>query len=311
MKWIGVLLIAGSLLLPPFLAGDFYINLASQILIAAIFALSLNLLVGFGGMTSLGHASYLGVAAYISALLTSRYGYGHGAAAIISIVGTVAMAACFGVIALRASGLGFLMITLALSQVLWGLAYRMSNVTNGDNGIVGLTRPAPLGIPLDRPTSFYWFVLFVATIAFLMMAVFVSSSFGSSLKGVRDQPRRMAALGFNPWLIRWLTFIYAGFWAGVSGLLFVYYHNYIHPTSLSITSSAEALLGVIAGGSGTLGGPAVGAALVLLLKNYASAYIERWNMLLGLVFLLIVLVMPTGVVPGFSKLMAGLRGERR
>jgi branched-chain amino acid transport system permease protein len=311
MKWIAALLLAGSLLLPPFFAGDFYINFASQILIAAIFALSLNLLVGFGGMTSLGHASYLGVAAYISALMTSRYGFGHGAAALISISCTVAMAACFGVIALRATGLGFLMITLALSQVLWGLAYRMSNVTNGDNGIVGLTRPAPFGIPLDNPASFYWFALVVATIAFLMMTVFISSAFGSSLKGVRDQPRRMAALGFNPWLIRWITFIYAGFWGGVSGLLFVYYHKYIHPTSLSITSSAEALLGVIAGGSATLGGPAVGAALVLLLKNYASAYIERWNMLLGLVFLFIVLVMPAGIVPGFSRLMVGLRGEAR
>jgi branched-chain amino acid transport system permease protein len=309
MNWIAAALIGGSLLLPPFLAGDFYINLASQILIAAIFALSLNLLVGFGGMTSLGHASYLGVAAYISALMTSRYGFGHGTAAIISISGTVAMAAFFGVIALRATGLGFLMITLALSQVLWGLAYRMSNVTNGDNGITGITRPAPFGISLDNPVSFYWFALIVATMAFLSMAVFVSSAFGSSLKGVRDQPRRMAALGFNPRLIRWITFVYAGFWGGVSGLLYVYYHKYIHPTSLSITSSAEALLGVIAGGAGTLGGPAVGAALVLLLKNYASAYLERWNMLLGLVFLFIVLVMPAGIVPGFSRLTAALRGK--
>ncbi len=307
MKWFAIAVIAASLLLPPFLAGDFYINLASQILIAAIFALSLNLLVGFGGMTSLGHASYLGVAAYISALLTSRYGFGHGSAAVISIAGAVVMAAFFGIIALRATGLGFLMITLALSQVLWGLAYRMSNVTNGDNGIAGLTRPAPFGISLDDPASFYWFVLIVAAFAFLMMAIFVSSAFGSSLKGVRDQPRRMAALGFNPWLIRWITFIYAGFWGGVSGLLYVYYHKYIHPTSLSTTSSAEALLGVIAGGSGTLGGPIVGAAVVLLIKNYASAYVERWNMLLGLVFLFIVLVMPAGIVPGVSRLTATMR----
>jgi branched-chain amino acid transport system permease protein len=304
MKWIASALLATLVVLLPFFAGDFYINLASQILIAAIFALSLNILVGFGGMTSLGHASYLGVAAYISALLTSRYGFGHGAAAIISMLGTIAMAGFFGTIALRATGLGFLMITLALSQVLWGLAYRMANVTNGDNGLAGLTRPAPFGISLDSAAAFYWFALIVAVFAFLLMAIFVSSSFGSSLKGVRDQPRRMAALGFNPWVIRWITFIYAGFWGGISGLLFVYYNKYIHPTSLSVTSSAEALLGVIAGGSGTLGGPVVGAALVLLLKNYASAYIERWNMLLGLVFLFIVLVMPSGIVPGFSKLAA-------
>src|SRR4030088_647993 len=161
MQWIGITLIAASVLLPPFFAGDFYINLASQILIAGIFALSLNLLVGFGGMTSLGHASYLGVAAYISALLTSRYGFGHGAAAIISITGTAAMAAFFGVIALRATGLGFLMITLALSQVLWGLAYRMSDVTNGDNGLAGLTRPMPFGLPSASAASFYWFALLV------------------------------------------------------------------------------------------------------------------------------------------------------
>jgi len=311
MTRLALAIVAALLGAFPFFAGDFYVNLGSQILIAAIFALSLNLLVGYGGMTSLGHASFLGVAAYLSALLTTRYGLGHGPAALLSILGTTLTAAFFGVIALRATGLGFLMITLALSQVLWGLAYRMSNVTNGDNGIAGLTRPAPFGIALDSPAAFYWFALIVAAFAFVMMAVFVSSAFGSSLKGVRDQPRRMAALGFNPWMIRWIAFVYAGFWGGVSGLLYVYYHKYIHPTSLSITSSAEALLGVIAGGSGTAAGPVVGATLVLLLKNYASAYLERWNMLLGLVFLFIVLLMPTGIVPGVTRLVARWRGGPR
>ena len=311
MKWIAAAPVAALLLLLPFLAGDFYINLASQILIAAIFALSLNLLVGYGGMTSLGHASYLGVAAYISALLTSRYGFGHGPAAIISIGGTTATAAFFGVIALRATGLGFLMITLALSQVLWGLAYRMSGVTNGDNGIAGLIRPMPFGLSLDSAASFYWFALIVASFAFLMMGIFVSSSFGSSLRGVRDQPRRMAALGFNPWMIRWITFIYSGFWGGISRLLYVYYNKYIHPTSLSITSSAEGLLGVIAGGSGTLVGPIVGSVLVTFLKNYASSYIDRWNMLLGFVFMFIVMVMPDGIVPGVRRLAARWKEPRK
>ena len=176
MKWVAAVVFAAAMVFLPAVAGDFYINLATQILIASVFALSLNLLVGFGGMTSLGHASFLGVAAYLSALLTSRYGLGHGPAAIVSIAGTTATAAVFGVIALRASGLGFLMITLALSQVLWGLAYRMSNVTNGDNGIAGLTRPMPLGISLDSAAAFYWFALLVAFVAFLMMTTFVSSS---------------------------------------------------------------------------------------------------------------------------------------
>ena len=214
-------------------------------------------------------------------------------------------------IALRASGLGFLMITLALSQVLWGLAYRWVSVTNGDNGMAGLVRPMPFGISIDSAASFYWFALIVATVAFILITVFVSSSFGASLKGTRDQSRRMAALGYNVWMIRWITFIYAGFWGGIAGLLYVYYNKYIHPTSLSITSSAEGLLGVIAGGSGTLVGPIVGSVLVTFLKNYASSYIDRWNMLLGFVFMFIVMVMPDGIVPGVRRLAARWKEPRK
>ena len=139
------------------------------------------------------------------------------------------------------------------------------------------------------------------------MTIFVRSAFGAALRGTRDQPRRMAALGHNVWMIRWLTFVTAGFWAGVAGILYIYYHTYIHPTSLAIGSSAEALLSVIAGGAGALSGPIIGAALLVLLKNYASAYIERWNMLLGFIFVIIVLVAPEGIVPGVRRLLARLR----
>ncbi len=307
--WVPIVVVVFALL--PFVAGDFYINLGSQMMIAAIFALSLNLLAGYAGLTSLGHASFLGLAAYISAWLTTRGGFGNGTAALLSIAGTTVGAAFFGMIALRASGLGFLMITLALSQVLWGLAYRWVSVTNGDNGMAGLVRPMPFGISIDSAASFYWFALIVATIAFILITVFVSSSFGASLKGTRDQSRRMAALGYNVWMIRWITFIYAGFWGGIAGLLYVYYNKYIHPTSLSITSSAEGLLGVIAGGSGTLVGPIVGSVLVTFLKNYASSYIDRWNMLLGFVFMFIVMVMPDGIVPGVRRLAARWKEPRK
>jgi len=307
--WLPIVVIFFALL--PFAAGDFYINLGSQMMIAAIFALSLNLLAGYGGLTSLGHAAFLGLAAYFSAWFTTRAGFGYGAAALLSIIGTTISAALFGMIALRASGLGFLMITLALSQVLWGLAYRWVSVTNGDNGMAGLARPMPFGISIESAASFYWFALIVTTVAFVLITVFVSSSFGASLKGTRDQGRRMAALGFNVWMIRWITFIYAGFWGGIAGLLYVYYNKYIHPTSLSITSSAEGLLGVIAGGSGTLVGPIVGSVLVTFLKNYASSYIDRWNMLLGFVFMFIVMVMPDGIVPGVRRLAGRLREPRK
>ena len=295
----------------PLFLGDFYINLGSQIMIAAVFALSFNLLVGYAGLTSLGHAAFLGLAAYLSAWLTTRAGLGHGSAALLSIAGTISVAGLFGLIALRASGLSFLMITLALSQVLWGLAYRWVAVTNGDNGMTRLTRPQPFGISIDSATSFYWFALIVTLVAFLLIAIFVRSSFGNSVTGTRDQDRRMSALGYDVWMIRWITFIYAGFWAGIAGLLYVYYNKYIHPTSLSITTSAEGILGVIAGGSGTLVGPIVGAALVTFLKNYVSSILDRWNMLLGFVFLIIVLIMPDGIVPGVCKLWALVQRGRK
>jgi branched-chain amino acid transport system permease protein len=286
----------------PLVAGEYYINLASQIIIFAVFAASINLLLGYGGLATLGHAAYLGVAAYLSAWLYLKLQLAHWAIAPLALAGTTLMACIFGLVALRATGLGFLMLTLALSQVLWGTAYRWVSVTDGDNGLRGLARPLPFGFDLNQAMPFYYFTLVIGVLAIAMMARFVASPFGATLRGTRDQPRRMSALGYDVWLIRWITFVYAGFWGGVSGLLFVYYHKYIHPVSLSLANSAEGLLAVIAGGSGTLAGPIVGAAIVLLLKNWASAYIERWNMLLGFVFVLIVIFMPEGVVPGVKRL---------
>lgn len=306
LPWIVLALAALAL---PLVAGEYYVNLASQILIAIVFASSLNLLVGYGGMTSLGHAAYLGVSAYLSAWLFLKAGWSHLFIAPAALAATTLLACAFGWIALRATGLGFLMLTLALSQVLWGLAYRWVAVTDGDNGLRGLSRPQPFGIDLENPTAFYLFALCVTAAALVLMAIFVRSPFGAALRGTRDQARRMSALGYDVWLIRWLTFVYAAFWGAVAGLLYIYYNKYIHPTSLSLTSSAEALLGVIAGGAGTLAGPVIGAAIVLLLKNYVSAYIERWNMLLGFVFVFIVIFMPDGLVPGIKRLWARWRGR--
>ena len=305
--WLALIVVAALL---PLVAGEYYVNLASQIVIFAVFAASINLLLGYGGLATLGHAAYLGVAAYLSALLYLKLHWAHWAIAPVALFGTALMGCVFGLVALRATGLGFLMLTLALSQVLWGTAYRWVSMTDGDNGLRGLARPAPFGLNLNEALPFYYFVLVIGVLAVWMMARFVSSPFGATLRGTRDQPRRMSALGYDVWLIRWVTFVYASFWGGVSGLLFVYYHKYIHPVSLSLANSAEGLLAVIAGGSGTLAGPLVGAAIVLLLKNWVSAYIERWNMLLGFVFVIIVVFMPEGVVPGFKRLWRRLFASR-
>ena len=301
---------AALLALPLAVGGDYYVNLASQVLIAAIFAMSLNLLVGYGGMTSLGHAAYLGVAAYATAWLTLRTGMGPLAAGAAALAVTTLMAAFYGLLALRASGLAFLMITLALGQILWGLAYRWVGITGGDNGLSGLARPAPFGIDLKGATAFYYFTLAVFAVAFALIALLVRSPFGASLRGTRDQPRRMSALGYNVWLVRWIAFVLAGFWGAVSGVLYVYYNNFISPHALSLTHSAEVLLMVIAGGPSTILGPLVGAGLVVLMKNVASAYVERWTLLLGVVFVVIVMFLPEGLVPGVQRLYRRWRGRR-
>ena len=292
---------------PYWLGGDYYVNLASQVLIAALFALSLNLLVGYAGLVSLGHAGYLGLSAYASAWLVLNLKWGHLAAACAALGFTGAMAAVFGLVALRASGLSFLMITLALGQVLWGLAYRWASVTGGDNGLSGLTRPAPFGLDLNDARAFYWFALVVFVLVFGAIRVLVHSPFGATIRGTRDQPRRMSTLGYDVWRIRWLTFTASGVLGGVAGLMYVYYQQFISPHSLSLAGSAEMLLMVIAGGPGTLVGPVAGAALVVLLKNVASAWIDRWIMLLGIVFVLIVMFVPGGIVPGLQRLWARVR----
>lgn len=298
------------LALPTLLGSDYYVNLASQILIAAILAMSLNLLVGFGGLTSLGHAAYLGTSAYLTIYLTTQAGLSHGAGIALALAGTTLLAMVFGFLALRATGLGFLMITLALGQILWGLAFRWVGVTGGDNGLSGSPRPRPFGIDLADPALFFYLVAAVFAVAFLAMARFVGSPFGQSLAGTRDQPRRMRALGYDVPLIQWASFVYAGFWGGVAGVLYAEYHQFVSPQALHLTTSAETLLMVIAGGAGTLTGPLVGAALVLVLKNVVSIYVTRWMLLLGATFVLIVLFMPEGLVPGVARLWRRLRGGR-
>jgi branched-chain amino acid transport system permease protein len=287
--------------LPMWVGNSYYINIASQILIWSILALALNVLVGYAGLTSLGHAGLFAMGGYTAAMLLAA-GHNHFTADVMALAVTLATAAVFALLALRATGIGFLMITLAIGQILWGIAYRWARLTNGDNGISVSTRPAPLGLSLSSAPSFYYATLVVFLIAVATMAVFVRSPFGASLTGTRDQARRMTALGYNVWLIRFLAILFSGFWSGVAGLLFVYYNQFISPQVVALTTSAEALLMVISGGSGTLLGPIVGAAIVVTMKNVVSAYIERWNLVLGVIFILIISFMPEGLVPGSVRL---------
>lgn len=285
---------------PVWVGSTYYVNIASQVLFYAIFALAVNVLAGYAGLVSLGHAGLFGIAAYAAAKLLTG-GHGHVTVIVGALVVTLVAAAVFAVLALRGTGLGFVMITVALGQIVWGVAYRWISLTNGDNGITITGRPSPLGLSLASPRSFYWATLVVFLVAVLSMAIFVASPFGASVRGTRDQPRRMNALGYNVWLIRFLAFLLSGFWTGVAGLLYLYYNQFVSPQVVALAASAEALLMVIAGGTATLFGPITGAALVVIVKNVASAYIERWNFVLGAIFVAIVVFMPEGLVPGTAR----------
>ena len=195
------------LTLPIWLDHPYYTNIASQILFWSIFALALNVLVGHAGLVSLGHAGLFGVAGYAAALFLNA-GHGHFVADLAALAVTLAMSAAFAVLALRSTGIGFLMITLALGQILWGAAYRWVSLTNGDNGIKAGARPIVFGIGIDSAISFYYATLIVFLLAVVSMSVFVRSPFGASVRGTRDQARRMTALGYNVWLIRFLAILF-------------------------------------------------------------------------------------------------------
>jgi len=286
----------------PFWVGNsYYIDVASQILLFAVFALALNVLVGYGGLVSLGHAGLFAVSGYTAGLMLQA-GFGHAAAIAGAVLVTLFASAVFAVLALRSTGISFLMITLALGQILWGIAYRWADLTNGDNGVSISTRPAPFGINLSGAPSFYYATLVVFLLALAAMAAFERSPFGASLRGTRDQARRMTALGYNVWLIRFLAFLFSGFWCAIAGLLYLYNKQFISPQASALQASAEVLLMVISGGTATLLGPIAGAAIVVIMKYVVSAYVVRWNLVLGVIFVAIITFMPEGLVPGSVRI---------
>jgi len=307
--WLAVAALA-AIAVPWVIGNEFYINMATQVLIYALFALSINMMLGYGGMVSLGHAGYLGIAGYACILLTIN-GYDQLTAAILAVLFSTAVAGFFGVLSLRAPGLGFIMITLALGQIVWGIAYRANDLTGGDNGIRHPARPMPFGIDIRDATGFYFFTLIVFVVALFFIWRFTRSPFGASLMGAKDQPRRMTMLGHNVWLVRWLTFVLAGFWGSVASILYVYYNLFLSPHAISLQQSAEILLMAILGGASTLTGPIVGAAIITLIKNVVSTYVERWNTLLGAIFVIVIMFMPYGLVPGFRALWQRIRKGRK
>ncbi len=280
----------------PFLS-SFALALVTQALILAILAMSLDVILGYLGLASLGHAAYLGLGAYAVGILTTRYGAGFWTALPAGVLLALAAAALFGLVALRAVGVYFLMITLALGMVVWGLAHRWVTLTQGDNGISGVPRP-DLGLPWSVASSLGFFYLSLAAfvLAFAFLAVVVRSPFGRTLVGIRESESRMRTLGYHVWLHKYIGFVIAGAVGGFAGVFWAYYNGFVSPADLELATSVEILLMVALGGRGTLAGPALGALIIVMLENFVSVYTHRWILILGAVYIGTIVYAPEGIV---------------
>jgi branched-chain amino acid transport system permease protein len=273
--------------------------LITQALVLGIIAMSVDLLLGYTGLPSLGQAAYLGVGAYLTAILATKYGFGLGwgfwLVVLLGFLAGAALAALFGLFAIRAGGVYFLMITLALGMCVWGLAYRWNSLTGGDNGINMPGRPS-FGLELSNDLSYFYLVLAFFAVSLAALAVLVRSPFGKSLVGIRERELRMRILGYNTWLHKYIAFIIAGAFGGLAGVLWAHLTGIVSPGDVILTTSVDVLLMVVLGGPGTLVGGVIGAGVVVFLREYLATIVPWWQYVLGTVYVLTILYLPGGLM---------------
>jgi branched-chain amino acid transport system permease protein len=301
-------LLIGLGTVPP-VANSYVLLLLTKVLVFAILAMSTDLLLGYTGLAPMGQAGYLAAGAYFAAILGERYGIGRGCDFFAVLAGGFlfgGLIACvFGLIAVRATGVYFLMITLALGMVIWGLAYRWNSLTNGDNGINLSGRPV-CGVSFNDPMAYYYLVFGGFLIMLGGLYLLVNSPFGRSMVGIRESDVRMRILGYNTWLHKYLTLIISGACGGFAGVLWAYVNRIVSPQDAILTTSVDVLLMVILGGPGTLIGGIIGAAVVVFVREYLSTQITWWQYVLGTVYILTIYYLPEGLI-GLPKVLKAMR----
>jgi branched-chain amino acid transport system permease protein len=301
--WILLSILAVVGVVAPF-SGPFIILLLAHVLVLGIVAMSVDLLLGYTGLPSLGQAAYLGVGAYLTAILATKFGYGLGwdffLVILFGMLVGAATAAFFGLFAIRASGVYFLMITLALGMCVWGLAYRWNSLTGGDNGINMRGRPRLGEMSFADDVTFFYVVLGFFIASFFALHVLVNSPFGRSLVGIRERELRMRILGYNTWLHKYIAFVIAGAFGGLAGVLWAHLNGIVSPSDLLLPASVDVLLMVVLGGPGTLVGGLIGASVVVLLREYLATVVPWWQYVLGAVYVLTILYLPSGIMGLFK-----------
>lgn len=303
--YVALAIIGIFLILAPDLVNTFYLRILTELLVFGLLAMSIDILVGYTGLAPLGHAGIFGVSAYTIGYLTARAGESFYVAVPAGLVAAVVVSIIFGIMAIRTSGIYFLMITLAQGMIVWGLAFRWASVTGAENGIRGITRPPAV----EAYSTYYYVVLIGFVILAAMMYRIVNSSFGLTLKGIRESESRMQTLGYNVSLHKFLGFCISGFFAGTAGALYVFHNNFVSPSVVEFATSAEALLMTILGGTGTLFGAVIGSAIITFTRQQISLFTDRWPMIMGAIFVATILFAQDGLVGGTKRLLDQLFPE--
>ncbi|MGB6065202.1 MAG: branched-chain amino acid ABC transporter permease [Desulfomonilaceae bacterium] len=307
MKWVAGIVVAVALFVLPFVlnrlgkTGEYWIWVTTEMIIMALFALSLNLILGFGGMVSFGHAAFFGVGAYTVALLMKKAGWPLYLALPAAPVVAAFVASIIGWFCVRRLGLYFAILTLAFGQLLYMIVFEWYTFTGGDDGIHGIPRPEIL-----TPPNYYLLCLVLFLVCFMIMRMIVNSSFGLSIRTIRENMERAKFIGINVRRYQLINFVIAGAFAGLAGGLLTELNRFAQTDFLHWSKSAEPILAGLVGGMYSLVGPAIGSAILMFLKiilqQSSSIMVEMWAIVLGIILLMVVLFAPGGMVGLYERL---------
>jgi len=311
LAWlVAVGALAGLPLLLEGETGKFYVELLSKVMVMAIFALSLQLLIGYTGLVSLGHAAYFAAAAYATALLAPQAGPGNGWVLMAAAMGAAGLLALLvGMLVLRTRGIYFIMVTLAFAQMVY-FVFHDTKLAGGSDGTYIYFRPE-FGLPggavlnVDGARPFYWLVLAALAVTLGLLAQVLRSRFGHALVGIRHNEQRMRAAGFATYRYQLGAFVAGGMLAGLAGYLYAIQFGFVNPEIGSWHQSGNAMLMVILGGVGSLAGAVLGAFSFVLLAEWFSGLTKHWQLLMGGFVILAVALLPRGLV-GLADAVARL-----
>jgi branched-chain amino acid transport system permease protein len=311
------LLVFLALLLVPWIGSRFYTFLATEIAILALFAVSLNVLLGYAGLVSFGHAAYFGIGAYTCAILMKTHGVPFPLAFVAAGGLACAFAVVFGFFCVRSTRIYFAMLTLAFAQIVWAICFKWNAVTGGEQGLSNVPYPdlawmssLPLLSGLRTADHYFLLVMALTAVCFLLLRRIVASPFGRMLAAIRENPERAEFVGLNVRAYQLAAFAIAGTFAGFAGALFGLFNRGVFPDFAYWSKSAEVLIMVILGGMGTFWGPAVGAAALTFLNHQISAVTQYWPLVLGLVLVVLLFAFPGGIAHALASGLARLRARR-